>query len=184
MKKIDVILSAICGLAVSWLAIDFFGSKAWIAFIIFPILSIFCLWILYLLRQKALFIYQAGKFVLAGAFADVVDIKAFQLIFLFLPFSLPVKAISFIIGTFVKYFSDKHWSFEKPEPKGMHKEMIKFFIIALGGMAINVASFYFYGKLNPGILPVKLWQEFSIILAAITAGLWNFIGYKFFVFKK
>ena len=183
MKKKDAILAAICGLSVGWIAVDFFGEKGLPFFIIFPILSIIGLWICELIGKKYLFVKQAGKFGLAGAFADVVDIKIFQLLFLFAPYSLLFKFISFIAGTFVKYFSDKYWTFEKNDKLGMHKEMAKFFVVAITGSLLNVASFYFFGKINIGI-PQRLWVELSIILAAIVSGVWNFLGYKFIVFKK
>jgi putative flippase GtrA len=183
MTKKDIIFATVCGLSVSWLAFDFFGKYGLIAIIILPILSIIGLWVVELIGKKLLFVHQAGKFALAGAFADVVDIKVFQLVFLFLPFSLPVKAISFIVGTFVKYFSDKHWAFEKPDKENMHKEIAKFFLVAMVGLGINVVSFYFFSKMEV-ILPAKIWQELSIILAALVTAIWNFTGYKFLVFKK
>ena len=38
-------------------------------------------------------------------------------------------------------------------------------------------------KIKVGITG-KSWQEVSIILAALVAAAWNFLGYKFIVFKK
>jgi len=184
MNKKDIILSAICGLSVSWLVFDFFGTTyGLISVVIFPALSIAGFWFVELVGRKFLFVHQAGKFALAGAFADVVDIKIFQLVFLFLPFSTSCKIISFFAGTLVKYFSDKYWAFERHEKKDMHKEMAMFFLVAVVGAGINVVSFYFFNKMNVR-LPANLWQELSIILAALVTAIWNFCGYKFLVFKK
>ena len=183
MNKKDIIFAIICGLSVSWIAIDFFGKYGFIFCIIFPILSVIGLWVVELIGKKFLFVHQAGKFGLAGAFADVVDIKVFQFLFLFLPIPLLLKTISFIIATFVKYVSDKYWTFEKNGRDGMHKEIAKFFMVAILGLLINVASFYFFSRIKTG-LPVKTWQELSIILAALVVAIWNFCGYKFIVFKK
>jgi hypothetical protein len=33
-------------------------------------------------------------------------------------------------------------------------------------------------------IQTKIWEELSIILAALVAAIWNFLGYKFIVFKK
>jgi putative flippase GtrA len=183
MNKKDIIFAAICGASVSWIALDLLGAYGWIFFIIFPVLSIMGLWLAELIGKKFLFVHQAGKFGLAGAFADVVDIKVFQLLFFFAPFPLLVKAVSFFAGTVVKYWSDKYWTFEKYEKENMHIEALKFFIVAIVGSLINVASFYFFSKIETG-LPVKMWTELSIILAALVTAIWNFCGYKFFVFKK
>jgi putative flippase GtrA len=183
MKKIDLIFSIICGLAVAWIAADFFPKFIWIFFVAVPILFALGLWLADLIGKKYLFVRQAAKFCMAGGFADVVDIKVFQILFLIAPFSLVFKAISFFIATFVKYWSDKYWSFEKHEMKNVHIEMAKFFMVAILGSAINVVAFYFFGKIKTG-LPFKTWQELSIILAAIATAAWNFCGYKFIVFKK
>ncbi|MGA2417803.1 MAG: GtrA family protein [Candidatus Staskawiczbacteria bacterium] len=183
MKKIDIIFAIICGLAVAWIAADFFGKYGWIFFIILPVLSVIGLWVVEQIGRKFLFVHQAGKFALAGAFADVVDIKVFQIIFWLAPFSSLAKAASFIAGTFVKYFCDKHWAFEKHERNDMHKEMAKFFLVAVVGLGINVVSFNFFGTIKTG-LAFKTWQELCIILAALVTAIWNFCGYKFFVFKK
>ena len=195
MNKKDIFFAAICGFAVAFIANDLAPSfhsgpgrmTGWLFFIILPILSIFGLWVAELLSKKYTFIRQIAKFSLAGGLADVFDIKTFQFLFWLTPLSnelsLIYKTISFLVGTFVKYFSDKYWTFGQHEAKGMHKEMAKFFFIAIVGSLLNIASFYFFVKINTG-LPLKTWQEISNILAALTAAAWNFCGYKFIVFKK
>ena len=183
MKKIDIIFAIICGLAVAWLAVDFLGLYGLIFFLILPILSVIGLWATELIGKKLLSFHQVGKFVLVGAFADVIDIKVFQLLFFLLPFSLPIKAVSFLSATFVKFWWNKHWAFEKIGKDGIKKEAIQFFMVTLVGLAINVVSFYYFGKIKVG-LPVKTWTEISIILAALVAAAWNFLGYKFWVFRK
>jgi putative flippase GtrA len=95
------------------------------------------------------------------------------------------KAISFIIATLTKYWANKHWAFEKHEKEGI-KEMAQFFIVTLIGLALDLLAFYYFIKImGPQFqMPVKVWTELSIILAALAAALWNFLGYKFIVFKK
>lgn len=183
MKKIDILFAIICGLSVAWLGFDFLGKYGWIFLFVLPVLSVVGLRVVEIIGKKYLFIHQAGKFALAGALADIVDIKVFQLVFFFLPFSDLVKAISFVAGTLVKYFSDKYWAFEKPEKLDMHKEMGRFFLVAVVGLGINIASFNYFGTIETGLSPY-MWQELSVILAALATAIWNFLGYKFLVFKK
>ena len=185
MTKKEIIFAIICGLAVAWIAIDFFGDR-WIFLFVLPILSVIGLWLTDLIGKKILFIKQAGKFVLAGSFADVIDIKIFQFLFLLAPFSLIFKATSFLFATFVKYWITKHWTFEKPEKDGMKKEAIQFFTVTLVGLLFNVGSFYYFTKIiGPQFsLPFETWTELCIILAALVVAVWNFLGYKFIVFKK
>jgi putative flippase GtrA len=212
MKKIDFFVAIICGLAVAWIADDFLREFAvenfykWIFFIILPLLSVFCLQIAYLIGKKWLVILQIAKFILSGAFADVVDIKAFQFLFLFvLPNSIAIKIISFLIATCAKYWLNKYWAFspaandcvigslgglqddlKESIKKENIKEVAQFFIITLGALLVNVAAFYYFTKiLGPQFqVPNKIWTEFSIILSALVAASINFLGYKFLVFKK
>jgi len=183
MKKQDIIFAAICGLAVAWAAGDFFKKYALLFFIILPVLSILGLLLCDILGRKFLFIHQAGKFVLSGAFADVIDIKVFQLLFLFAPFSLFFKGVSFLIATAIKFLANKHWTFEKPGKDGTSREVAQFFLVTLVGLALDVVSFYYFAKIKTGI-SLNLWVELSIIFAALIAAAWNFLGYKFLVFKK
>ena len=183
MTKTDIILAAICGLSLAWVSSDFFRKFGYVFLFVLPALFILALWIADAVGNWKLFVRQAAKFVMAGTFADVVDIKVFQLLIIFAPLPLVFKAISFFVGTFIKYWCDKYWTFEKKERAGMTKEMVKFFMVAIMGALINVVSFYYFSKIRT-VIPASLWTELSIILAAITAGLWNFLGYKFLVFKK
>jgi putative flippase GtrA len=182
MKRNDIIFAIICGLSVAWVGNDFLPKYGWLFFIILPILSVCGLLLCDIIGKKLLFVHQAGKFALAGAFADVVDIKVYQFLFLLLPFPLFLKAFSFFIATIIKYLTNKHWSFEKHEGG----EVVQFFVVAIVGLLINVVSFYCATEIiHPqfGISAV-LWTESSIIFAALVAAAWNFLGYKFIVFKK
>lgn len=186
MNQRDIIYSAICGLAVSWIAADFFNNYALIFLFILPLMAVAGLWLFDLIGTKVPFVRQVGKFSLAGAFADVIDIKVFQLLFLFLPVPLFIKFISSIVAILIKYWINKFWAFEKNGITGLNKEMIKFFIITIGGLLLNICVFYFFTQIiGPQFsLSTYLWVELSIILSALGAAIWNFLGYKFIVFKK
>lgn len=183
----------------NWIVFDFiksydgidFGLWKWLLTWVLPIISLTCLWLAQLIGKKIPFLYQAAKFFLVGTFADVVDIKIFQLFFwifyLFLPVNqMFIKVISFLTATFVKYWGNRHWVFEKIEREGAARDSIKFFIITVAGLGINVVSFhYFTSIIGPQFsLPAHLWIELSIIFSALITALWNFFGYKFLVFKK
>src|ERR1035437_5857209 len=173
MKKIDIILSIVCGLAVAWVASDFFSKYTSIFYIALPLLSIIGLWVSELIGKRFLSIYQSGKFVLVGAFADVIDIKVFQMLILLAPFSLVFKAVSFLLATAIKYLTNKHWVFEKHDGN----ETIKFFLVTIVGLTIDVVSFYYLKNIQIGI-SASLWLELSIIFAALITAVWNFLGYK------
>jgi len=199
VKITDVIFALIAGRIIGFLVGDFlrewgidiglyWGLLIWL---VLPLVSLACLWLAYKIGRKFLFIFQGAKYFLVGAVATIIDLKLFE--FLFWIFSIHItfvtitaKSISFIISTFFKYWGNKHWAFLKHEKEDIHKEIIGFFAITLVGLAIDVMCFYYFAKImGPQFnLPDAIWVKLSVIFAALVAALWNFVGYKFFVFKK
>ena len=199
MRVIDVIFAFIAGKVVGFVVSDFlkeFGvvltpSEAVILWLAFPLLAVFCLWLCFLIGRKILAIYQLGKHLLVGAFATVVDLKVFEILigffslFLFIN-PLIAKSASFIFSTALKYLGTNYWVFEKSEKENKKKEVAQFVTITLVGLIIDVSIFYYATKwLGPQFgLSTTIWIKTSVILAAIAAAAWNFLGYKFLVFKK
>lgn len=200
MKNTDVIFAIISGQLIGLLALDFLRHSSipfafyytLIFFIFLPTLSVVCLFVAYLIGRKLLFVYQAAKHLLVGAAATVIDLKLFELgTFIFLG-PIASKAISFLLSTFIKYLGNKYWAFGKGLPaqageqEQVPKELTQFFIVTLVGLAIDVGFFYYFTKVMGPQFSLKpvVWTKVSVLLAAIIAAIWNFVGYKFFVFKK
>lgn len=198
MKKIDIILALIIGEAVAWLFLGFFKSYGievrylnWILTVSFPILALIGLWVCYLIGKRFVFVFQLGKFLLMGALATLIDLGILNLLMgVFeitagLAYSVLV-ATSFVFATTVKYFGDKFWAFEKTEKEKMGREFTQFFFITLisGGIHVGIASVV-VNIIGPqfGISPLN-WANIGKILGIIGAFAWNFLGYKFIVFKK
>lgn len=199
MKVIDIIFALICGKIVAWLAYDFLkgygieiGSYKWLLYFALPIISLACLWLAYLIGKKLLFVFQAAKYILVGIFVTIIDLKLFELLVWFFSFFLapisPIisKGISFLLSTFIKYWGNKHWTFEKPEKDGRGQEFFQFVIVTVIGLGIDVSSFFYFTKIMGPQLgaPEDVWIKLSVIFAALVAAIWNFLGYKFMVFKK
>ena len=198
MRKIDIFLALVCGEIIAWF---FYGILknlgveirflSLILAISFPILALFGIWIAWFLGKKILWIFQAAKFLLIGALATLVDLGILNLLIWVsgiaagLPYSI-FKGISFIVATCSKYLGDKFWAFEKMERKGMGKEFSQFLAVTLIGLAINVgAASLIVNVAGPQFsLTEKLWANVGAISAAFVSAIWNFLGYKFIVFKK
>jgi len=140
--------------------------------------------------KKFLWIFQLTKYLLIGVLATITDLGVLNLlmwtsgIMIGLWYSV-FKGISFIVATCAKYFGDKFWAFEKMEKEGMHKEFGQFFMVTLIGLGLNigVASFV-VNVIGPQFgMSETLWANVGGIAAAFGVTAWNFIGYKFFVFK-
>jgi len=199
MKRIDILFAILCGLMFGFLVSDFvagFGIYlAWYGYLalwlVIPVISLMCLQAAYIIGKKFLFVYQVAKHLIVGAIVTIIDLKIFEFLLWFLSFfiianPLVMKGISFIFSTFLKYLGNKNWAFEKNGKENIRQELFYFFIITLVGLAIDVAAFwYFVNILGPQFaIPSVAWIKLGVIFAAIIAALWNFLGYKFLVFKK
>jgi len=198
MKKIDIILALGCGEVIAWffysilenlgVRINFLNL---ILAVFIPLITLFCLWVSWLLGKKFLWIFQVAKYLLIGVLATMVDLGILNLLMLVSGIASGIfysvfKGISFIVATCSKYFGDKFWAFEKMEKAGMKKEFGQFFLVTLVGFGINVGfASLIVNVIGPQFeITPKLWANVGGIIAAISAAAWNFIGYKFIVFKK
>ncbi|TFG35405.1 MAG: GtrA family protein [Parcubacteria group bacterium] len=206
MKKIDVILALITGEITGWFFYGMLSNMGadipylkLIGALVFPFLALFCLWICYLLGKKFIFIFQAAKYLLIGILATLVDLGVMNILIMISGIATGIyfsvfKGISFLFATFSKYFGDKFWAFVKMEKQGMKKEFTSFFLVTLIGLGINVgiASFVvnFLGGRDVALFGSQLTLNASMIAnlggldAAVIVAVWNFVGYKFIVFKK
>jgi putative flippase GtrA len=198
MKRVDLILSIITAEGVAGLFIWLIRNSSlnlpflnWFLPILFPILAVFGIWIAEIIGRKFLFVYQLAKFVLVGAFFVVFDLIILNSLMAYfgitkeeiLKYSIFV-IISFIVVTTFKYFANKYWAFEKMEKERMEKEFGIFFLVtAISGIIqVSVASLLF--KFLILTVSPLLAGNIGKILGIVVASLWNFICYKFLVFKK
>lgn len=202
MKVIDIIFALICGRVIGLLLGDFLQEwgihLGWqyqlLIWVGLPFFALFCLWVFYHLGRKMLFFFQGAKFLLVGALATVIDLKFFEWSLWALTFtmvvnpalSLTFKGVSFLLATLIKFWGNKYWAFAKHEKDNMGKEAMYFFCITLIGLIIDVTAYYYFARvLGPQFeLSAAIWLKLSVIMAALAAAVWNFLGYKFFVFKK
>ncbi|MBL7150092.1 MAG: GtrA family protein [Candidatus Pacebacteria bacterium] len=201
MKKIDAILALISGEGVAWLFVWLIKNSPnidlpflyWLLPVSFPILAILGIWICYLIGKRYLVVYQLAKFCLIGAFFAIIDLIVLNVLLEYFGISKDegVKyavfvATSFIIATTLKYIADKYWAFEKASREQMGVEFVKFFIITLisGVIQVGVASFIFAVAPSSFEMSELVAGNVGKIGGIIIASGWNFLGYKFIVFKK
>ncbi len=159
--------------------------------VVLPALALVGLWIVDKTREKLLVLYQAGKNILVGILNTLVDLTVLN--FLLALFSVTsgvlfslFKAISFCVATFHSYVWNKYWTFEKTETSVETKEVSGFYLVAIGGLVINVAlSSFLVNIVGPQFgIPSQLWANLSVIFATVGNFVWNFTGYKLIIFKK
>jgi len=145
------------------------------------------------LKEKHPFIPQFIRFFFVGLLNTGIDFGVLNfLIYLTGKSSgiyFPVfKSISFIIAVTNSYFMNKHWTFKSLDNINGTKasEFFKFFGVYIigGGINVGVATYVVnYVSAPIGFSPV-LWANVGAVFAAAFTLTWNFIGMKFFVFKK
>jgi putative flippase GtrA len=198
MKKIDIVLALVFGEIAAWFfygmlkTLDFkIGNLGLILAVSLPSLSVLGLWVCWLLSKKFLWIWQLAKYLLIGVMATILDLGILNGLISLSGLAAGIwysvfKGISFIAATCGKYFADKLWAFEKTGKEGIGKEFSQFFLVTLVGLGLNVAmASFLVNSLGPQFgLNAEVWANIGGIGAAFAVTAWNFVGYKFIVFKK
>ena len=203
LKKIDIFIVLCIGEAAGWLlflVINNLESSVslmesiplWVLPVFFPI---FCLvWFLFMvsLSKKNKSFMQIGKFALVGGVNFLLDLGILNLLIFLTGFASGwlysiFKGASFIVAVINSYLLNKFWTFsDQKQDKKVAKEFLSFIVISLIGLLINniIASFLVnYVGPQAGISE-NLWANIGAITASFVGMFWNFVGYKFIVFKK
>ncbi len=167
-------------------------------FVFFALFAPFALWVAFRISRWWNGIYQFAEFAAVGTLNSFIDIGIFNLetslngtasvsTATFAAF----KAISFLCATTNSFFWNKYWTFSADRashPEGAikeTKEVASFYVIAGIGWAVNVGVATAVKLLEPSGATARLWTNIVAPLGGIAASfLWNFFGYKYFVFKK
>ncbi|MBU1292201.1 GtrA family protein [Patescibacteria group bacterium] len=136
------------------------------------------------------FIKQFSKFVVIGFINTALDFAILNLLMWWTgiysgSWIILLNIVSFSIAVFNSYFWNKYWTF-KDKDKIEAKEFSQFVIVTLIGLAINSSIIFGVTTLiSPmfGLSP-ELWANLAKAAATGFSLIWNFAGYKFFVFKK
>lgn len=114
-------------------------------------------------------------FLIGGSTAVIVDYSTyFLLMYLGLPISTS-KAISYVLGAAVGFIINKYGAFQSKQFS--IKEIIRYVVLyAISALANTIT--------NSSVLMVISWKPFAFLCATGVSSIINFLGQKFFVFKK
>jgi putative flippase GtrA len=137
---------------------------------------------------------QFAKFVLIGFMNFFIDIAVLNIEMALSGKSsggyyTAFKAFSFLCAVIFSYFFNKHWAFQDKKKTEQGKQFSQFLFVSIIGMIINVsAASIFVDFIAPSItfitLSGKMWGNLGAVCGSAAGLLWNFVGYKFWVFKK
>lgn len=197
MKRSDIISILVLGEIVAVFLIfvlrnlGYFPEFIWSLLVIVPILALIALLIIYLIGKKIPVIFQFGKFASVGFANTAVDFGILNLLIFISGIAGGIgysvfKGISFIMATIHSYFWNKFWTFKKKEMEKAEREFLQFFVVSLIGLGINVgiASLVVIGLGPQWGLASKIWANIGAACGSAVGLIWNFLGYKFIVFKK
>jgi putative flippase GtrA len=194
----DLVFGAINGAFIGILAPFIFSNlavKLPISIVLFvPLMALVCalgIGVGYLLSKIRPFFFQLSKFGLIGVANTVVDLGIYNLLIYTSDVStgyliVVFKSFSVLAAIVNSYVWNKFWSFEKKEVGNLGEEFTQFLMVSLVGLLLNVGITAFVVNIigAPNGVGEKVWANVGGLTASILVLTWNFIGYKFFVFKK
>lgn len=142
------------------------------------------------------FLFQFYKFALVGVLNTILDLTVLNGLIVVSGIAAgwefsAFKGLSFAVAVTNSYFWNKFWTFANRGSPGEKRvvgvrEFSKFFIVSIVGLFVNVSvASFFVNVLGPvGEIPPQLWANIAALAAIVFSTLWNFIGYKLFVFGK
>jgi len=129
---------------------------------------------------------QIIKFVIVGGFNTLLDFAVLNLLIFATgvasgtPFIF-FKAVSFLVAVTNSYFWNRRWTFRSDKPV-----FIQFLVVSTIGLLLNVGTASFLVNiLGPQLgLSEKIWANVGAVGGTLVVMTWNFLGYKFVVFKR
>lgn len=143
------------------------------------------------LCKKYPIIPQFAKFVVIGVVNTGVDFLILNLEMLATgissgPYMLAQNAISFSIATINSYFLNKYWTFQDKSRSDKAKKFSQFLAVSVVGIVINSSIVFLITTYVPPMFGTTsvLWANLAKVAATGISLIWNFTGYKFWVFRK
>ncbi len=135
---------------------------------------------------------QFSKFVIVGGVNTGIDFAVLYALVTVTGITSGIElfvlnAMSFSVAVVNSYFMNKFWTFEdKTKTQQEPFKFSQFLIISVIGIGINGGVLTLItGSIAPMFgLSEKLWVLCAKLFATGFSLVWNFIGYKLFVFKK
>jgi putative flippase GtrA len=157
-------------------------------FFFFLVLAPLGLWIAKLISRWMPALYQFAQFGAVGTLNSFIDLGVLNIETHFNGTALisntlfaTFKAVSFLFATTNSFVWNKYWTFNAKE-KTNAKEVSTFYLVALVGWGLNVVAATLVKAYGPA---TTVWITVAAPIGGIIASfLWDFLGYKYLVFKK
>lgn len=198
MTKIDYAIGGLIGFLVGIFAIPALinlGIRDQIILLALPWavapLFIFGVWFSGYLSRWFAFIAQFGKFAAVGFLNTAIDFGILNSLSVLTGITAGFKIggvniPGFAVAVTNAYFWNKLWVFKAQDNRGVLHDFPKFLLVSGSGLILNsgmivLITTYFA---QPDSVSSPLWLNIAKVLATGLSLVWNFVGYKFIVFRK
>ncbi len=133
-------------------------------------------------------VIQFGKFLAVGTLNTAIDFGTLNLLSWLTGIYggvqlTPINALGALFALTNSYLLNKHWTFKAPAHPG--RRVGHFVLVSLIGVGLNTAlvvALTHFMTCPAGLTP-QLWENLAKVLANGGTLLWDFLGYKFLVFR-
>ncbi|HPR91303.1 MAG TPA: GtrA family protein [Candidatus Paceibacterota bacterium] len=161
--------------------------KYWFLLILFYWIGNGCL---FAIGEKYAHLTATARFLIIGILNTLVDLGALSFFLFFNPaktigwYYVLFKSLSFIFALANSYYFNSHFSFADAHKTAVAEQLSKFLLVSLVSFAINVNLASLINRFNFLSLNKGLWGVVAALVASVFGIIINFIGYRFWVFKK
>ena len=186
----------------------YFPYEKTVALVLLPILWAAGVWFGDFLGARVKpFFSQFGRYAAAGFLSTAIDFSVLNFTSYLTGVTAGVvvgwvNAPGFLIAVVNGYLWNKLWVFKDPQTKfrslidlnlvwgktGLFSDFPKFFAVGIGGLIINSVFIIMLTTYAPVSIIAAIgsskWLNVAKFIANIAVIIWNFLGFKFIVFKK
>ena len=171
--------------------ISFTIFPAWIVFFILPILALIAVYIAYLIGRKIFIVFQFAKYATVGFANTAVDFGILNLLMWATgiysgKMIIVLNSLAFLLAVIHSYLWNKFWAFKTRGRGGVSGQFLQFLAVTIVGILINGAIVYIISTWVTPMFDLSdvAWANAAKVVATVVSLIWNFIGYKFIVFRK
>lgn len=140
-------------------------------------------------------IKQFSKFIIVGGVNTGIDFAVLNVLMYLTqinagPMLFLLNCISFSVAVVNSYYMNRRWTFQEAatelDDKKPAVQFSQFFVVSIIGILINGGILTVITTFIPAPfgLSAQLWANVAKLFATGASLVWNFVGYKLFVFKK
>lgn len=159
--------------------------------IVFPLLFILGLWVVSFLSRFLPSFVQFGKFAAVGLSSTAIDFGILNILSLATGVTAGfilggVNIPGFGVAVINSYFWNKFWTFKVGREGGLFHDFPKFLAVAVVGLVLNSGIVIFATTYLQPLFSLSAQSHLNIakVMATLLVLVWNFLGFKFLVFKK